>query len=479
MHSGSGGCGPTQTPDDIDIPALRAKYQRESAKREGGGKLYRAPAQYIEHDPFMPPVSRPAVSEDVEYVIVGGGFGGLTVAADLKLKGVRNFRIVEMAGDFGGVWYWNRYPGARCDVESYSYIPLLEQTNYVPKERYSPGPEIFEHCQRIARHFGLYEHTLFGTTVRAIRWDNTIQKWCIGTRQGDDIRAKFAIIAAGNTHNPQLPAIPDIDRFRGHGFHAARWDYGYTGGGPDGDLVKLADKRVAVIGTGATAVQCIPFLARHAKHLYVFQRTPAAVDAANNSPTDPDFAKSLKPGWQEKRLAQFLKGAFKGFAPGEEDPICDGWSEINRNLAARLDAMGNPPLTPEQLNALREEEDFKVMERLRRRVESIVKDKETADLLKPWRTMPGRPFFSDDYLPTFNRTNVTLVDVSTMKGVERATETGLVAGGKDYPVDCIIYATGFQSSKFFRQRFGINVADGEPGFSQLKAAHYSPLGLKY
>ena len=208
-----------------------------------------------------------------------------------------------MGGDFGGTWYWNRYPGVQCDVESYTYLPLLEEVNYIPRERYSFGPEIYEHCQRIGRHFGLYENALFGTILRTFRWDEAAARWRITTDRGDDIRARFVIIASGPLNKPKLPGIPGLKTFKGHTFHTARWDYVYTGGDTHGGLVKLADKRVAIIGTGATSVQCVPFLGRHAKQLFVFQRTPPYVDERGNRPTDPEWARSLKPGWQAERQA--------------------------------------------------------------------------------------------------------------------------------------------------------------------------------
>jgi cyclohexanone monooxygenase len=468
-------CEPTETPDDIDLPALRERYRQERDKRlrpEGSQQYVEVSddfADFYETDPYSPPGVRDPISDDIDVAVLGGGFGGLITSARLKEAGVDDVRIIEMGGDFGGTWYWNRYPGIQCDNESYCYLPLLDELNYLPKQKFSDGEEIYEHCQRIGKHFGLYESALFGTQVRALRWDGSIERWRISTNRGDDIRARFIVMASGFAHRPKLPGVPGIDSFKGHSFHTSRWDYEYTGGDSTGGLDKLADKRVAVIGTGATAVQVVPYLGRYARHLYVFQRTPSSVDARGNTPTDPEWARSLKPGWQKERQANFHAWSplgFDGSVLGQEDLVCDFWTEMGRNVAAKLAAMGNPQLTAEQFLELYEQEDYRVMERLRRRVESIVEDQETAEALKPWyRFLCKRPCSNDDFLPTFNRPNVTLVDVSASKGVERITEKGLVANGLEYEVDCIIYASGFEITTEISRRYGMDAIEGRDGLS--------------
>ncbi len=465
-------CGTTQTPQDIDLPALRDRYRRERDKRlrPNGDRQYVEAvddlARFHESDPYSPSVVRDAISEDVDVAVLGGGFGGLITGVNLLKVGVESFRIIEMGGDFGGTWYWNRYPGVQCDGESYIYFPLLAEVNYIPKEKYSYGPEIYEHCQRIGKHFGLYEHALFGTIVRALRWNDALKRWLISTDRGDDIRARFVVMAGGVINKPRLPGVEGINNFRGHSFHTARWDYEYTGGDTTGGLTKLLDKRVAIIGTGATAIQCVPFVGEYAKHLYVFQRTPSYVDERGNRPTDPEWAKTLTPGWQPIRQANFHSAVFEGFSTPEDDMICDGWGEIARNMAAKLNSLGNPKLTTEQLMELRELEDYKAMERIRRRVDGIVKDTRTAEALKPWyRFLCKRPCFNDNYLQTFNRPNVTLVDVSDAKGIERITENGIFANGVEHVVDCIIYASGFEITTDLRRRFGIGVFEGRDALS--------------
>jgi cyclohexanone monooxygenase len=466
-------CPSTQTPDDIDLPALREKYRREREKRlrPEGSKQYIELvddfAGYYESDPHSPPLVRDPISEDIDVAVLGGGFGGLLCGAYLKKAGVEDVRIIELGGDFGGVWYWNRYPGLQCDNESYCYIPLLEELNFMPSKKFADGTEIHEHCRRIGKHYGLYDSAIFSTQVKGLHWDESIKRWRVGTDRDDDIRARFVVMASGPFHRPKLPGIPGIKDFKGHSFHSSRWDYAYTGGDSNGGMDKLADKRIAVVGTGATAIQIVPFLGRDAKHLYVFQRTPSSVGARNNTQTDPEWAKALRSGWQKERQRNFHAWTFEGMAPGQPDYVCDFWTELGRNTAARVLALDDPAsMTPEQFMAIREEEDYKVMEGLRRRIESLVDDPETAEALKPYYNfLCKRPCTNDEYLQTFNRPNVTLVDVSSTKGVERATEKGLVADGVEYEVDCIIYASGFEITTEISRRYSMEAIEGRDGLS--------------
>lgn len=319
----------------------------------------------------------------------------------------------------------------------------------------------------MGRHFDLYEHALFGTVVTSLRWDESIRRWRVGTRQGDDIRARFVVMAPGPLNRPKLPGVPGIKSFRGHSFHTMRWDYDYTGGDWRNPVLdRLGDKKVAIIGTGATAIQCVPSLGEYANHLYVFQRTPSYIDDRGNQPTDPEWARSLQPGWQAERMHNFHVGINEVFDRDDVDLICDGWSEVNRNIQAKREAAGWPEMSLEELMELREVEDYRAMERIRQRVDSVIDDPKTADILKPWyRFLCKRPCFNDDYLPTFNRPNVTLVDVSDTRGIERITETGIVANGEEYEVDCIIYASGFESTTDLRRRYGIDAIEGRDGLS--------------
>ncbi|MCX5347054.1 NAD(P)/FAD-dependent oxidoreductase [Streptomyces mirabilis] len=466
-------CAPTQTPE-TDHAALRAKYLLERDKRlrgEGQKQYLEAEGEfeeYYEADPYTPVVPRPPISQDIDVAILGGGLSGLITAARVKQAGVTGFRVIELGGDFGGAWYWNRYPGIQCDTDCYCYLPMLEEVGYIPKQKYSFGDEVFEHCRRIGKHFGLYDHAIFSTLIRSVVWDESIRRWRIGTNRGDDIRARFVVMCQGPFNRPKLPGIPGITDFRGHTFHTARWDYAYTGGDMSGGLDKLADKRVAVIGTGASGVQVVPHLARSARHLYVFQRTPSYIDERGDVPTDPEWVKTLEPGWQKERQRNFHTAAFEAFAPGQPDLVCDGWTEVSRNLAAHLDATdGWAALAdPEKFMELREIQDYRAMQRLRDRVDTVVEDERTARALKPYyRFLCKRPCFNDAYLPTFNRPNVTLVDVSDTKGVERITENGIIAHGVEHEVDCVIFASGFEITTDLDRRLGIRPFAGRDGLS--------------
>lgn len=436
---------------DFDPEALRAKYRHERDRRlrdDGEDQYVEAAAEfahYADDDPYVEPgYERDPLNLTIEVAIIGGGFSGLMTAARLKERGITDFKVIEAGGDFGGTWYWNRYPGAQCDIESYCYLPLLEETGYMPKEKYSYAPEIYEHTQRIGKYFDLYDHTIFQTRVNEVRWLEEESRWQVTTQRGDDIRARFVIQATGPANRPKLPGIPGISDFKGHTFHTSRWDYDYTGGDHNGGLTKLADKRVAIIGTGATAIQCVPFLGKHAKELYVFQRTPSSVDLRGNKPTDREWYESQGPGWQRERRENFA--AVLAGQSMDRDLVADGWTDIARRIGISLmNRKSDEALDMEEIMLRSEIADFQKMNEIRARVDETVSREDAAEALKPWyRQFCKRPTFNDEYLDTFNRPNVHLVDVSDSKGVERITEKGVVAGGREYEVDCIIYATGFE-----------------------------------
>tara|TARA_B110000305_G_scaffold34182_1_gene33746 strand:- start:3698 stop:5548 length:1851 start_codon:yes stop_codon:yes gene_type:complete len=410
--------------------------------------------EYMAHDPYNGIIEREPIKDLREVIVIGGGWVGMMTATRLIQSGVTDVRIVESGTDFGGTWYWNRYPGAQCDIESYSYLPLLEETGYIPKLRYSYAPEIFEHAQRIGKHFDLYKDAVFQTSVTELRWDADEAVWIVATNRGDEMRARYVCLGTGSANRPRLPGIPGVETFKGHAFHTCRWDYDYTGGGPGGNLDNLANKKVAIIGTGATAIQCVPPLGASAQRLYVFQRTPSSVDNRNNSETDPAWAASLEPGWQAARQQQFAESMMGGVVyPEFED---EGWTRLARNAKAMMEQAGD--LAPEQLGELAQLADFKTMEEIRSRVDQIVQDPKVADKLKAfYNQFCKRPTFHDDYLKTFNRSNVELVDVSETKGVERITERGVVVNGKEYEVDCIIYASGFEITSSYQRRIGFPI----------------------
>ncbi len=452
--------------DDLpfDPDALREKYREERDRRlraDGNEQYVEMSGRYAHYleDPYVPFVERDPVERDVEVVVIGGGFGGLLAGARLREAGFDDICLIEKGGDVGGTWYWNRYPGAACDIESYVYLPLLEEIGFMPSRKYATAAEILEHSRAIARHYRLYDGALLGTEIHELRWVDEAGRWLVVTNRGDRLSARFVIMASGPLHRPKLPGIPGLDDFQGHTFHTSRWDYEYTGGGPDGGLDKLHDKRVAIIGTGATAVQCVPHLGEGAQHLYVFQRTPSSVDVRDDRPTDPEWFASLPPGWQKRRMENF-NNLVSGI-PETEDLVADGWTDIIGKLLVR--ARRNPAALSDPAGAGRAIEiaDFEKMEQIRARVDAIVKDPATAEALKPWyRQFCKRPCFHDGYLPTFNRPNVTLVDTKG-RGVERITERGVVANGVEYEVDCIVYATGFEVGTAYTRRAGCELIGRE------------------
>ena len=454
-----------ETPDEplgFDPAALRARYRAERDKRlraDGNAQYAEMTGRFANflEDPYVEaPIDRAPLADEVEVAVIGGGFGGLLAGAKLREAGIDDIRLIEKGGEVGGTWYWNRYPGAACDIESYVYLPLLEETGFMPARKYANGPEIRSYSRQIAERYDLYPGALLQTEVTDLAWDEDSRRWTVSTNRGDALRARFVIMANGPLHRPKLPGIPGIESYAGHSFHTSRWDYAYTGGGPDGGLTGLADKRVGIIGTGATAVQVVPHLAADARELFVFQRTPSSIDVRGDRPTDQEWAAGLKPGWHRHRMENFNTLVSGGWA--EEDLVADGWTDIIRSLGivARLRAAkGNASVA---LNDdLVQLADFKKMEAVRARVDQVVANEATADALKPWyNQFCKRPCFHDDYLAAFNRPGVHLVDTGG-RGVEKITPAGAVVDGREYPLDCLIFATGFEVGTSFARRAGYQI----------------------
>ena len=440
---------------------LRGKYRAERDKRirTDGNNQYKETAgdfsKYVD-DPYADKeFNRVPLTDHSDVVIIGGGFGGLVSGARFREIGTEKIRIIEKGSDFGGTWYWNRYPGAMCDVESYIYLPLLEEMNYVPIEKYTHAPEILSYCKKLADHYDLYKDACLQTEVTEIKWDEGSAVWLINTNRGDVMTATSVVMSNGPLNRPKLPGIEGINEFEGHTFHTSRWDYDYTGGSSEGGLIGLENKRVGIIGTGATAVQCIPHLGASAKELFVFQRTPSSIDIRNNRETDPEWVKNLTPGWQKRRMENFNSLVSGGLE--NEDMVGDGWTEIYRNLTGMLPPDGFEQLSEKDMGLATELADFKKMESIRNRVDSVVKDKETADALKPYyRQFCKRPCFHDEYLETYNRENVKLVDTQGL-GVDKITKNGVVVDGKEYELDCLIFATGFEVGTSYTRRSGYEV----------------------
>lgn len=446
----------------IDKDAIRERYRVERDKRlrsDGNDQYTRIAGLFDEYleDPYTPVTPRAPKTDHVTFAFVGGGFAGLVTGARLKEAGINDVRIIEKGGDFGGTWYWNRYPGAQCDTASMIYMPLLEETGHMPSEKYAHAPEILQQCQRIGQHYGLYENALFHTVIDDLSWDEARSVWVIRTNRGDNFTAKYIGLGTGPLNTPKLPGIPGIKDFKGHAFHTSRWDYDYTGGDPNGaPLDKLMDKRVAIIGTGATAVQVVPHLARAAKALYVFQRTPSSIDVRDNRPIDPEWFSSIAtPGWQQRWLENFTQNqAGIGMAP--EDLVQDGWTDLAKRIRNRILQLPADQRNPMGMLAAYEDADHEKMEEIRQRAEAVVRDAETAEKLKAWyRQLCKRPCFHDQYLQAFNEPAAHLIDTDG-KGVKRITEKGVVVNGVEYEVDCIVYASGFEVGTPLERRTGFD-----------------------
>ena len=475
---------------DFDPDALRKKYRSERDKRlrQDGNEQYQEVSgefSYFVEDPYVEEkIEREPLTDEVDVVIIGGGFGGMLAAARLREKGIDNFKIIEKGADFGGTWYWNRYPGASCDIESYIYFPLLEETGFVPKQKYTNAPETLEYCKIICEKFNLYENACLQTEVNSTVWNEDTGRWLVKTNLNDEIKARYVVHSNGPLNRPKLPAIKGINSFKGHTFHTSRWDYEYTGGDSHGNLDNLKDKKIAIIGTGATAVQCVPHLGAGAEQLYVFQRTPSSIDVRNNQPTDPDWISTQKEGWHDERRKNFETLLTGGQV--KEDLVSDGWTEAFRLLFGSLrekapskmkmaswaaSSIFSPEMYKKGFKAYMTDKameamdirnamqmaDFQKMEQVRARADKVVKDEKTAESLKPYyNQFCKRPCFHDEYLDTFNRPNVELIDTDG-KGLEEISEKGIVFNGKEYEVDCIIFATGFEVGTEYSRRAGYQI----------------------
>ncbi|KAE9971820.1 hypothetical protein EG328_005351 [Venturia inaequalis] len=476
---------PSEPPSDKkpDHSKLKEKYAQEREKRlnkEGVNQYHKVPQEVLanfQKDPWCDPnFKRDAIHKDIDVLVLGAGFGGQLAAARLIQAGVEDFLMVDKAADFGGAWYYNRYPGVSCDMESYIYMPLLEELGYMPSEKYARGGEIMQHAQNIGRHFGLYERCLFQTEVKGLDWEEGRARWKVSTSRGDVVTARFVVSAGGSLHVPKLPGLKGIEKFEGKSFHTSRWDFGYTGGDIYGGLDKLKGKKVAVVGTGASSVQVISHIAESAEHLYVFSRTPSSVDKRCDQPTDQKWANQIKAqkGWQRERMDNFNTIVTGGRT--EEDLVKDSWT----NTMQKLPHWGGRDSEASVKNNMdrQTEADFQKMEEIRERIDGIVKDKEKAEKLKPWYNLfCKRPCFNNEYLPTFNRPNVTLIDLTEeAKGEQYIDEKGMQVGSTHYDLDCIIYASGFEFGSDYSSRLGVEMT-GQNNLSLQKKWEDGPSTL--
>ncbi|KAK2030525.1 FAD/NAD(P)-binding domain-containing protein [Colletotrichum zoysiae] len=464
---------------EIDTAAIKAKYDEERAKRDFIGvsqfKHPQGSTSRLKRDVLKSPATRDPVTAETSVLICGAGFAGLVTAVNLKRDhGIDDFLVVDKAGGFGGTWYWNQYPGVACDVESYLYLPFLEETGYTPKERFSYGPEIREQVGRVVDKWDLEPHAYFHTEITAMDWDESLRRWHVHTNQLDHFIAQFVVLATGTFHEMKLPGLPGLESFERPHFHSSRWDYGITGGSPtDWKLDKLADKTVGIIGTGASAVQLVPQLAKNVKKLYVFQRTPSSISLRENTPTRDDPAISAmvqKEGWQRARMDEFAN-ILQGVITDRDCSALEGLEALTVRALFKEAQESGATVRLDEIPQLLQMADFRLMEKIRKVIDNTVRDRATAESLKPWYPfMCKRPAFNNDYLEAFNRPNVELVDTDG-RGVERLTQTGVVADGREYPVDVLVYSTGFdyETDADFCHRTGIRLV-GTSGRTMDEAA---------
>ncbi len=412
----------------------QAKYRQFKESRVGVAEyvgLEGQFAKYLDDVHSQPPIPRESLDDECEVLVIGAGFAGLMLWYKLSQAGFKDVRFCEKGGDVGGTWYWNRYPGIACDVEAYSYLPLLEETGYIPSMKFASGFEIMEHCQNIATKFGFYDKCLFHTTVEETEWDESIGRWIVNTDRGDKMKARYLVVANGILTTPKLAKIKGMETYKGDAFHTSRWDYN----------VDLTDKRVGIIGTGATAVQIIPEIAKIVKELYVFQRTPSSVDVRDQrETTEEEYCTWPKEeDWAKKRRARFAKISSGRTALSANDDYLSGKVDNFKEKKKH-----DKPLSPEEHMQKMLDTNFRIMEQIRERVDAIIEDPKTAEALKPYYAYGcKRPTFHDEYLPTFNKPHVHLIDTAP-RGVQEINERGVVHDGVEYPVDVLIYATGFQ-----------------------------------
>ncbi|KAL2071193.1 hypothetical protein VTL71DRAFT_12428 [Oculimacula yallundae] len=451
--------------------SLQEKYKQERDARinEKGLAQYldkTKTAVYIQHDdPWVEagtPVQQPIPDGGhVKIVIFGAGFGGLCAAGRALIEGsassIDDILIIDRAGGFGGTWWHNRYPGLMCDVESYLYLPLLEETGYMPTRKYASGEEIRKYSDLLAQHFTLHKRAMFQTSGDTLTWDDASSIWkcevIARPKGGAESRVKFTadyvVLASGGFTEPKIPDVPGLKEYKDKMLHTGRWNYGITGGSPGNPVLSgLEGKKVAIIGTGATAIQAVPAIAKYAGDLYVFQRTPSAVDYRENRDTDPEEWKTkiaTGKGWQTRRgenMQAHTEG--KDNLP-DEDWVSDGFTK----MPSISGAWGSSTvLKPEDLQGYLEmmhQLDAVRSDRVRQRVLDVVKDQETAKALQAW--YPGwckRPTYHDDYLEAFNSPNVHLVNTAPL-GVTSLTATGILHNDTEYPIDVIIWSTGYGS----------------------------------
>ncbi|MCP5028715.1 MAG: NAD(P)/FAD-dependent oxidoreductase [Actinomycetia bacterium] len=381
----------------------------------------------------------PTAVPDVDAVVVGAGFAGLYLLHRLRGSGF-TARVFEAGGDVGGTWYWNRYPGARCDIESmqysYQFSEELQQEWEWP-ERYASQPQILSYIEHVTERFELRPHITFDTRVDGATFDDDSHTWTVTTSTGETVRARHVLLGVGVLSTTHTPSFPALESYRGSAFHTGTWPHAE---------VDFTGQRVGVVGTGSSAIQAIPMIAEQADHLYVFQRTPNYVIPSQNHALSPEQVSAIKDDYAGFRArAKARPSAFLfPFNPGSALEVSD--EERYERFEAQWEVGGLPFLGVFGDLLLDWEANRLVTEYWKTKVTGIVDDPEVAELLIPKGDIFGgkRLCSGTDYFETYNRDNVTLVDVSAA-GIDRFTPMGLEAGGSSYKLDAVVFATGFDA----------------------------------
>jgi len=412
---------------------------------------------------------------ELDAVVIGAGFSGMYMLKSLRDKLGMKVKAIEAGNGIGGTWYWNRYPGARCDSDSYIYCytfdrNLLQEWEW--SERYPKQDEILRYLEHCAERFDLKPDILFGTRVVETTFDERSKRWSVRTDQGDVVTAQYVIAAVGSLSATNVPKFKGLETFKGNWYHTSQWPH---------DGVDFTGKRVGVIGTGATAVQAIPEIAQQAKHLTVFQRTPNYCVPARNGKVDPEVVKARKARYDE--VVKNIRNSFFGFELGfimksvlETTP-----EEREREFDRMWDQGGFAFwLANYQDMFFDQKANDLIADYLRRKIRATVIDPEVAEKLIPKTYAYGtkRQPLDTNYFETFNKKNVLLVDARADGPIEEITPTGIRAGGKEYPLDIIVVATGFDAMTGPLRALNVTGRGGRKLNDEWKDGPRSYLGLQ-
>ncbi len=419
------------------------------------------------------------MSERYDVVIVGAGFAGMYLLHELRARDYKCV-VLEMGDDVGGTWYWNRYPGARCDAESlaysYSFSPELEQ-EWEWTERYATQPEILAYAKHVSERFELRKDIRFNQKVVHTHWQDDDHCWRVETEAGLVVEGRFCVMATGCLSVPQLPDIAGVDDFQGERYQASLW--------PDG--VDFTGKRVGLIGTGSSGIQAVPVIAAQAEQLYVFQRTPNFSVPAENDPLDPEWVERFKQHYRDHRRFHKL-GLSSGFGdldiePKERAPMAETAEGLSDDEVARIldlywERGGAFFLSAFADSLINPATNERIARYVHNKIKATVKDPVTAELLCPKDHPIGTKRICVDtgYYETFNRENVTLVDVAS-DPIERVTASGLKTASAEYEFDVLALATGFDAMTGALLRMDIRGKDGLKLVDKWSAGPRSYLGL--